>query len=559
MEANTARQVSDYLQDLFVAPDPWTSGGGELSARDLLDRGREKIDQELAGQPELRARLLMILGRTYHGLGAQEIAGAMLTEAVELAGEPAVKMESLRALSWWHRDQHDTGSAIESARQALVISESEFGPDSAEAATDLAYLGAIFRDAGRYDEAAPLLERSVTIREEKLGPDHLDLGWSLFHLGWLRHLEEKDDEADELYQRACKIMETELGSEHPAYAICLGDWAKVLASMGELETAREKLEQSLAIRKTVFPDGHPETANCRTDLGYLLWRMGDIPAAGKQYEEAYRMRRRLLGETHLVTLKSMTNLALVHERMGRPDEAERLSRERLKLAREHYGPTNQAVIPALYSHSSLLVRLGRINEAIAGHRELVTLLPLDRGDTRRAAGVRYSLVSLLVEPDQAEEVLTLIEEIETVLAERPELTYPPRAGVLFYKARALMLLGRDAEAIPLLEESIELQTAATGESNFRVAESTWLLGLNRWREGGPDEGNPDMVRGAEILGKVQGENGLDFLLYRSILLAAEGKQEEAADALKAAMENGLPAWKLRLQRNLHPDLSRFPG
>ncbi|MBD3868597.1 MAG: serine/threonine protein kinase [Acidobacteria bacterium] len=554
LEAGTARQVSEYLQDLFVAPDPWSSAGSDLSARELLDRGREKIDQELDGQPELKTRMLTILGRTYHGLGDQEISGELLEEALELsaADNTVGRMEALRALSRWHRSEGSNDQAIDTARQALALSESEYGPDSTEAATDLVYLGSALRDSGRHEEAGPYLERSAAIREQVLGPDHLALGWSLYHLGWLRHKEERDEDADALYRRACSIMDKNLGSDNPTYAVCLGDWAKVLATIGELEPAREKLEQSLAIRNTVFPEGHPETANGVTDLGYLLWRMGDIPAAAEQYETAYRMRLALFGESHPVTLESMMSMALVHERQNRPDEADRVARERMELARQYDGPDGPVFIKGLYGYGSLLVRIGRFNQARAIHRELVAVLPIDTGDARRAAGIRYSLVSLLVGPGDAEEALRLIDEIETALSDRPELQYPPKAGVAFYAGRALMELNRDQEARTRLEAALETQLAETGEDHRRVADSSWLLGMCRWRLGDREAGLTAMNRAAGIYQRIQGEDGLEYNLFQAQLLAGDGKANEAETALAKAVTAGLSSWKVELHLRLHP-------
>lgn len=148
--------------------------------------------------------------------------------------------------------------------------------------------------------------------------------------------------------------------------------------------------------------------------------------------------------------------------------------------------------------------------------------------------------------------LARIREIEDILAGRPELTYPPRAGVAFYKGRTLMMLNRDEEAEPLLEQAIELQTAASGGDHLRVADSAWLLGLCRWRQGDREAGLEDMKRAMGIYLRVQGDSSPDYLLYRSFLLADEGRQEEAQQALQAARANRLPEWKVRLQADLHP-------
>src|SRR5690606_31994173 len=55
-EAATASQVSDFLVQLFRANEPGEARGDTVTARELLDRGARRIDQELGDQPVVRAR-----------------------------------------------------------------------------------------------------------------------------------------------------------------------------------------------------------------------------------------------------------------------------------------------------------------------------------------------------------------------------------------------------------------------------------------------------------------------------------------------------------------------
>jgi non-specific serine/threonine protein kinase/serine/threonine-protein kinase len=46
-EAETAQQVSDFLVELFEVSDPSEARGNSITAREILDKGAERIDQEL--------------------------------------------------------------------------------------------------------------------------------------------------------------------------------------------------------------------------------------------------------------------------------------------------------------------------------------------------------------------------------------------------------------------------------------------------------------------------------------------------------------------------------
>ena len=558
LEADTARQVSDYLQDLFVASDPWKSQDADLTARDLLDRGREKIDEELADQPELRTRLLLILGNTYRGLGERESSGEMLENAVELAREsadedPATMVETLHALAWWHRDYGTLERAVALCRESLAISEEDFGPESEEVATDLGYLGAFLRDLGRVEEAQAVLERSLAVRERILGPDHVDVGWSLYHLGWLRLGMEDYTEANLVYERACEILERSFGPDDPNTATCLADWSKNLASLKEFGPAREKLERSLEIRQRVFPEGHPEVANGLTDLGFLLWQMGDLEGAGEQYLAAWEMRRDHLGPAHRETLKAQHNLALVREREGKPDEAEQLIRERVDLARTNHGDRSELLSRALYAHSSFFVRQRRAEEAKSVLRELlVVVAPVAEADPRKVASVSFSLASLLTEPGEAEEALELLSKISDVLSNNQELRYPPRAGVDYYTGRALLMLGRNEEAGDRLDQALTAHESELGTEHLAVGTTHWLIGLCRWRSGDPEAGQESLQHASRVFLAVEGENGLMYRFARSQFLAGEGQVDAAEQELRAALAAGIQPWKAALHLRLHP-------
>lgn len=57
-----AVRLSDFLVDLFRAAEPDRAGRGP-SVRELVDIGRQRLDQELVEEPEARAQLLDTLGQ----------------------------------------------------------------------------------------------------------------------------------------------------------------------------------------------------------------------------------------------------------------------------------------------------------------------------------------------------------------------------------------------------------------------------------------------------------------------------------------------------------------
>jgi serine/threonine-protein kinase len=54
--AATAQSVTDFLVGLFRQSDPGEAMGRDVTARELLARGRQRLDSALRTQPEVRAR-----------------------------------------------------------------------------------------------------------------------------------------------------------------------------------------------------------------------------------------------------------------------------------------------------------------------------------------------------------------------------------------------------------------------------------------------------------------------------------------------------------------------
>ncbi|MEQ8991916.1 MAG: serine/threonine-protein kinase, partial [Pseudomonadales bacterium] len=80
-EAVRAGQVTEYLVELFRAADPAQSGGREVTAVELVDRGIERTDA-LPDDPALQAGMLRVLGQVSQALGQYQRADEVLLRAL---------------------------------------------------------------------------------------------------------------------------------------------------------------------------------------------------------------------------------------------------------------------------------------------------------------------------------------------------------------------------------------------------------------------------------------------------------------------------------------------
>ena len=70
-EAAVADASTDFLARLFLGSDPQEAPNPDIKARQVLDRGVERLRTELKDQPATRARLLTVLGGIYGNLGSE--------------------------------------------------------------------------------------------------------------------------------------------------------------------------------------------------------------------------------------------------------------------------------------------------------------------------------------------------------------------------------------------------------------------------------------------------------------------------------------------------------
>ncbi len=350
-EAATVRQISDFLGSLFKVSDPIQGRGADVSAREVLDRGAERIRTSLTGQPDVQARLLYELGSVYVSLGLNESAIPLLEQAVgirrrlDAPDAPSLSLV-LNALAEAEQGDGDFKAAAPLYEEALAINRRAFPRGSAQLATTISDLGTLDLYEGRLDESERLLRESLAMRERLLGPDHPDTTFSVNNLAVLLHREAKYDEAERLYQRL------------------------------------------LAARLKIYGPEHPEVANATSNLAALLLAKGDYAAAEPLFRRALAIYRKLLPPNHVNIARPLVGLGELYLKTGKPHEAEPLIRQALAIRRTSMPPGHFRVASAERLLGECLTAEGRYRDAevalTESYRQLRASLGDGHGETTRA-------------------------------------------------------------------------------------------------------------------------------------------------------------------------------
>jgi serine/threonine protein kinase/Tfp pilus assembly protein PilF len=334
-EAETARQVSDFLVGLFEVSDPSEALGNSITAREILDRGADEVTEELADQPLVQARMMATIGNVYRSIGLYDQAADLL-------------------------------------QRSLGIRERELGPDHLNVGEGLHSLGVVYGQLGRFAESEPLLLRAIAIKEGALGPDVIEVAGSVGTLGGDYIEQGRYDEAEPLLLRALAIREQVLGTEHEDVALSLSNLGALYWRKGELVTAEPYLRRALAIREEVLGPDHPDLAEGFNNMGVLYWSQGEYEEAEQQYDRARVIWEKTLGPDHPYVAAILNNLGETYWVQSDYEKAEEYFLRSLSI-KERVMPGHPSVAVTLNALANVYRDEGRYAEAEPMYRRALTI------------------------------------------------------------------------------------------------------------------------------------------------------------------------------------------
>ena len=279
-ETATAEQVSEFLVGLFEVSDPSEARGNSISAREVLDRGAERIEAALADQPAIQARMMSKVGQVYQNLGLYEQAEPLL-------------------------------------RRALEIRRHVLGPDHHETLHSLNRIGSLCWRKGQLDEAERYHGEALERARRVLGDDHPDTFNYVNNLGTVLEAQGKLDEAELYYREALEGRRRVLGDDHSATLVSRSNLGLALVNQGKLDEAEPYTREALEDKRRTLGDDHPATLASINNMGHLLEAQGKLDQAEPYYREALETNRRVLGDDHPLTLESISNMGYLINVQGK--------------------------------------------------------------------------------------------------------------------------------------------------------------------------------------------------------------------------------------------------
>ena len=330
-EAQAKGQVSGFLKDLFAVSDPGEARGNSITARELLDRGAEKIENTLADQPEVRAELMATIGSVYQNLGlyaeAEPLFEQAFAENKRVLGDEhprTLSSANILANSYTMQGRHDEAEPL--YLRNLEIGERLFGRENRATLTALNNLAMLYQRQQRYEEAELIHLEIREIVKRVFGDDHMYTYSNMHNLAIVYNAQGRYVEAEPLYVASLEGQRRVLGDDHWRVVELISSLASFYRAQGRFDEAEPLFFEVLDTRKRVFGDDHWLSIDAKSRLANVYRDQGRLDESESFFLEILETRRRVQGNDHPDTLDSLDNQARLNAQRG--DRAQATSRLR---------------------------------------------------------------------------------------------------------------------------------------------------------------------------------------------------------------------------------------
>jgi serine/threonine-protein kinase len=518
LAAAQSNEVATFLTGLFESASPHEAKGDPITAVDLLEQGRERIE-ELDGQPQLKAELMRIMASSMTALGDLERSIPMLERVLELK-EAAVPRDEISIsqtthnLAEAHRQLGNLGQAELYSRRTLEIATEAFGADNSDVAYVMARLGVVLFDANKTEEALDFEQRALAImvaNGEGESPNALDtrgnISNALSRLG--RHRE-----AETIMRETIALSEQVLGESHPNVIIRRTNLCLVLIRLGEYEEAIVILEENIPRGVHVWGGDYAHVAFMHGAYGAALKRLGRMQESLESYLAAQEITRSRSGEDNMRYVRNLRGTASVLVDLARYEEAGslldvalvkaiaisgeqsadadnlRLRRGLLENLRKRHVQAEGHLRPLLdvpenFSSANFLVLQRELARALSAQgrfdeAEVLVLAAISEQEETVGQSNAVNLSSYGVAAElyrrkgELDESLVYGEKMAAIIRDDPRPLAWEGALALLQYGHTLKALGRDADADAVFRQSGDVLRSTFGAADPRAAEVSQL-------------------------------------------------------------------------------------
>lgn len=485
VEAETAKQTTDFMVGLFEVSDPGEARGNTITAREIMDKGANRIENELTAQPAIQATLMETMGSVYTSLGLYSQAESLLRSALDkriaLYGENHLEVaRSMDKLGQVLKLKADYENAEEMYRGALALRREMLGDENVDTARSIYELADLLGRMGNFAAAEPLFREALALQIKLIGEHSSEVAQCLEGLGLNLYDQGNYNDAVPLLRDAVAIQRELHPGPHPDLAEALNNLGFVVSDIGEYQESEQLFREALAMKRILYPgEAHPEIAMGLNNVAFVLHDQRKYDEAEAMYREAIDMQRKLLGNDHPDVAMALNNLAFLTYEKGDLASAIEMSKESLDMYRRTVGNEHPSVARGMNNLAMWLMEDNDYASAEPLLREAlelrINLLGPEHADV---AGSMTLLAALLDDTGRFDEALELATKAKDICLKVFSADHWRTASASSAEGAALAGLKRFADAEPILLSSFNTLHDDTGALPFYIRNATrWLANM----------------------------------------------------------------------------------
>ncbi|MGH1365566.1 MAG: tetratricopeptide repeat protein [Calditrichia bacterium] len=487
-EANKAEQISVFLSSLFEVADPQNSRGETITARELLEEGAQRIEGELADQPEVQSRMMTIIGEVYTGLGLYDKADTLLERSLrkQRSFPNSSRLEMMNTLvtaGMSRRASGITANADTLFKEALAIAEREVGKSDPQYAEIQLKYGGLLLDKGEIAKAEPLMLEGIKVLRKHAVEQPNELAEGLHQLGKLYHDLANYDKSEEIYRESLKIREEIFGKTHLSYTRSLTELAFLMQDVGRFDEAETMFRSAIELDSTIYNGKHPNLTSDYFYLGALLHNRGKHKEAEPIYRKVIALDHEQYGDEHPYLALSMNDLAGVLVDLDNYAEAESLYSKSLAMQIKLQGPDHPEVATTKSNFGNLMSRTYRYAEAERFYKDALRIRKKLYGDSHPVVAVSVfsygNILRTLGQLEDSEKFLRDALEMRREFRKEPHRDIALNLGAI---AGTLIEMDRLEEAEELTLKAHAMNKEVLGEHDLRIGNTGKQLARIMWRQ-----------------------------------------------------------------------------
>ena len=341
LEARRAEAVTNFLKNIFKANNPALSSGQEISAYELLEQGREKIDD--VENEKIKAEMLKVIGEAYLDLGFTDRAITLLDHALKITEKihgprSAEYGEVLLARGNISASTYDYDLALPYHRKAHEILTDKLKPENSNIIDAMQAFGESLRYSNKLDSAENVIRQSLSL-QQRYHPDKIaDLRQTKGILALILRKQNKLNDSEALYLEIIRNSNPENARDSLELASYQHNLAFIYIDRNDYEKAENHLRKSLGINEAIRGQGHSTTLRIRSNIVGILREQNITDEAINMLHESIKYTIDKYSVEHWQTAKKYGYLGYILTENGRLEEGAKYLIKSARIYEKTLGP-----------------------------------------------------------------------------------------------------------------------------------------------------------------------------------------------------------------------------